>query len=60
MGIMPYLQQQNPDKGATDTRLTNFPLFCPKCKRETIISLNGQTGLTIKIKQEEVSQNEKH
>lgn len=22
-----------------DTELSNFPLFCPKCKRETIISV---------------------
>ena len=22
-----------------DTVLTNFPLFCPKCKRETVISV---------------------
>jgi len=25
-----------------DTVLENFPLFCPKCKRETVISLKGQ------------------
>ncbi|MCD8388788.1 MAG: cysteine-rich KTR domain-containing protein [Oscillospiraceae bacterium] len=24
-----------------DTVLTDFPLFCPQCRRETIIKLNG-------------------
>lgn len=25
-----------------DTVLENFPLFCPKCKQETVISVKGQ------------------
>ena len=24
----------------TDTELKNFPLFCPKCKHETLININ--------------------
>ena len=25
-----------------DTILVNFPLFCPKCKKETLISIKNQ------------------
>ena len=31
-----------------DTVLKNFPLFCPKCKQETIISLIEQNISVIK------------
>ncbi len=31
-----------------DTELKNFPLFCPKCKKETIISLIKQNISVIK------------
>lgn len=31
-----------------DTVLKNFPLFCPKCKQETIISLTEQNISVIK------------
>ncbi len=30
-----------------DTVLENFPLFCPKCKRETIISVTGQNVVAV-------------
>lgn len=30
----------------TDTVLENFPLFCPKCKNETIVSIHN---LRIKV-----------
>ena len=36
---MPCLQKQNTDKDTPDTVLENFPLFCPKCKQETLINL---------------------
>jgi len=29
-----------------DTTLTNFPLFCPKCKRETLVNVR-QLNMTI-------------
>ena len=31
-----------------DTVLENFPLFCPKCKQETIISVTGQNVVAVK------------
>jgi len=31
-----------------DTILENFPLFCPKCKKETIISVRQFNMLVIK------------
>ena len=31
-----------------DTELKNFPLFCPKCKQETIISVTGQNVVAVK------------
>ena len=31
-----------------DTVLENFPLFCPKCKRETIVNLKKQKISVIK------------
>ena len=31
-----------------DTLLTNFPLYCPKCKRESLISANEFKVQTIK------------
>ncbi|MCI8838076.1 MAG: conjugal transfer protein, partial [Hungatella sp.] len=30
------------------TILENFPLFCPKCKHETVISVKYQKILTLK------------
>ena len=30
-----------------DTVLENFPLFCPKCKQETIINVTGQNVVVI-------------
>jgi len=30
-----------------DTELTNFPLFCPKCKKETLISVRKFNTLVI-------------
>lgn len=40
MDQLPYLQEQNTDKIRIDTVLKNFPLFCPKCKQETLICVN--------------------
>lgn len=33
---------------AKDTVLLNFPLFCPKCKREVLIDIKDQIVLVIK------------
>ena len=40
MDQLPYLQEQNRTKIRIDTVLKNFPLFCPKCKQETLICVN--------------------
>ena len=31
-----------------DTQLQNFPLFCPKCKRETVINVKNNAVTVIK------------
>ncbi|HAG42644.1 MAG TPA: conjugal transfer protein [Clostridium sp.] len=31
-----------------DTRLENFPLYCPKCKQETLISVQQMNIAVIK------------
>lgn len=35
-------------KVRNDTVLENFPLFCPKCKQETVISMTKQNISIIK------------
>ena len=35
-------------KARKDTVLLNFPLFCPKCKREVLIDIKDQIVLVIK------------
>ena len=36
----PPVRRQDPAEAATGTVLKNYPLFCPKCKREMIVSGN--------------------
>ncbi len=35
-----------------DTVLENFPLFCPKCHRETVVSWNEKTGARKRAKEQ--------
>ena len=35
-------------KARPDTVLANFPLFCPKCHRETVVSLGTEGGPTVR------------
>lgn len=35
---MPSLRQQNKGADTEDTELKNFPLFCPKCHKQTLIN----------------------
>ena len=35
----PVCSNKTPDKIREDTILKNFPLYCPKCKQETIINV---------------------
>ena len=35
-------------KATKETYLKNFPLFCPKCHRETVVSLGTEGGPTVR------------
>ena len=37
--LCPACGSKTRDKMREDTKLENFPLFCPKCKQETIINV---------------------
>lgn len=37
--LCPVCGSKTRDKIREDTELKNFPVFCPKCKRETIINV---------------------
>ncbi|WP_132246282.1 cysteine-rich KTR domain-containing protein [Marinisporobacter balticus] len=37
--LCPICGNKTRDKIREDTVLENFPLFCPKCKQETLISI---------------------
>ena len=36
--LCPFCNNKTRIKLRADTELKNFPLFCPKCKRETLIN----------------------
>ena len=40
--LCPICNNKTRTKIRPDTVLENFPLYCPKCKQETIINLTGQ------------------
>ncbi|EPY6470602.1 conjugal transfer protein [Clostridium botulinum] len=44
----PICQNKTRVKVRTDTKLKNFPLFCPKCKKESLISVNELKMTVIK------------
>ncbi|EPY2304558.1 cysteine-rich KTR domain-containing protein [Clostridium sporogenes] len=44
----PICQNKTRVKVGTDTELKNFPLFCPKCKKESLISVNELKMTVIK------------
>ncbi len=46
--ICPICGNKTRDKIREDTVLRNFPLFCPKCKQETIISVEQMNMTVIK------------
>ena len=37
----PICGNKTRDKIRTDTIIKNFPLFCPKCKKESLINVNN-------------------
>ncbi|HDK7167906.1 TPA: cysteine-rich KTR domain-containing protein [Clostridium botulinum] len=44
----PICQSKTRVKVRTDTELKNFPLFCPKCKKENLINVNELKMTVIK------------
>lgn len=46
--ICPICKNRTRTKIRDDTELTNFPLFCHKCKQESIINAVGQCVTVIK------------
>mgnify|MGYP000261369657 CR=1 FL=1 len=46
--LCPICNNKTRIKVRPDTVLENFPLFCPKCKQETIINVTGQNVVTIR------------
>ena len=46
--LYPISNNKNRIKMRPDTVLENFPLYCPKCKQETIINAKEYTTSVIK------------
>jgi len=46
--ICPVCQNKTRLKIREDTELKNFPLFCPKCKQETLINIKQLNMSVIK------------
>ncbi|MEG0751069.1 MAG: cysteine-rich KTR domain-containing protein [Oscillospiraceae bacterium] len=44
----PICGSKTRDRMREDTELKNFPLFCPKCKRETLINVKQLNTSVIK------------
>ena len=46
--LCPVCGSKTHTKIRDDTVLLNFPLFCPKCKQETLIAIQQQNIVIIK------------
>lgn len=46
--LCPVCGNKTHDKMREDTVLLNFPLYCPKCKQETLIEVQQQKITVIK------------
>ncbi|MDU6975433.1 MAG: cysteine-rich KTR domain-containing protein [Clostridiales bacterium] len=46
--LCPVCNNKTKTKIGKDTVLENFPLFCPKCKRETLVNVKELNILVIK------------
>jgi len=46
--LCPLCNNKTRIKVRPDTVLENFPLYCPKCKQETLIHIKEQTTIIIK------------
>jgi len=45
----PVCGNKTRDKIREDTELKNFPLFCPKCKQETLVNAQQLNTSIIKV-----------
>ena len=45
--LCPICNNKTRIKVRPDTVLENFPLYCPKCKQETIINVTGQNVVLV-------------
>lgn len=41
--LCPICGRKTHDKVREDTEMKNFPLYCPKCKQETVINVRNMT-----------------
>lgn len=46
--LCPICKNKTRIKLRKDTKLVNFPLFCPKCKQERVINASDQNVLIFK------------
>lgn len=46
--LCPICGSKTRDKIREDTELKNFPLFCPKCKQETLINVKEMNTTVIR------------
>ncbi|EAA0009208.1 TPA: cysteine-rich KTR domain-containing protein [Clostridioides difficile] len=46
--LCPICNNKTRTKIREDTELINFPLFCPKCKHETLINIKQGNVITLK------------
>lgn len=51
--LCPICNSKTRIKVRPDTVLENFPLFCPKCKRETIISIKWHDKQLVTLERHE-------
>ena len=46
--LCPICDNKTRIKIREDTKLENFPLFCPKCKKETVITVHRLKAVIVK------------
>lgn len=46
--LCPICGNKTRDRMREDTELKNFPLYCPKCKQESLININQMNMIVIK------------
>jgi len=47
--LCPICNNKTRTKAYLDTVLLNYPLFCPKCKNETMVNVEEQSITVIKV-----------